>query len=276
MLVLKIGAITIGISGLNGQAWSILPPVYSKFISRSKPAAWISLRQSRDLRCPPHLRTINRSGLLNIHSAKRSGFCFSFKQSPGYGTIDIRKRTCDYVAPALGSVPLGILIETFYNTLLNGGVFDGLMLHACGVRDQGKGYVFAAESGGGKSTVGKIALGSGKHLLNDDRIIVRPVGRRPWMFGNPWHGEVVSVEDAGTGLDKIFFLKKGGANRAVRLDPATAAVTLMSNLFILPFDQQVKRTMFHRCVELTGKVPAYELTFYPDGRIWREIERSTM
>lgn len=274
MLILKIGAITIGVSGLNGQAWSILPPVYTKFISRSKPAAWISLRESSDTRRPANYHTINRSGLLNIHSAKRSGFCFSFEKSPGYGTIDVFKRTCDYVTPALRLAPLGILIETFYNALLNTGIFDGIMLHACGVRAQGKGYVFAAESGGGKSTLGKIALGSGKHLLNDDRIIVRQVSRRPRIFGNPWHGEICSVEGAGAGLDKIFFLKKGDTNRAVRLDPATAAVNLMSNLFILPFDRQVKRNMFHQCVELAGKVPAYEFTFYPDGRIWREIERS--
>src|SRR5262249_20236905 len=49
----------------------------------------------------------------------------------------------------------------------------GLEVHACGVRDaDGRGYLFAGQSGAGKSTIARLWLGEpAATILSDDRVI---------------------------------------------------------------------------------------------------------
>ncbi len=67
----------------------------------------------------------------------------------------------------------------------------GVEVHACGVVDPaGQGYLFAGQSDAGKTTIARLwQKVEGMTVLSDDRIILRNIEGRLWMYGTPWHGE---------------------------------------------------------------------------------------
>ena len=67
----------------------------------------------------------------------------------------------------------------------------GVEVHACGVEDSdGRGYLFVGQSGAGKTTIARLCENAGgAQVLSDDRIILRSLDGRIWMYGTPWQGE---------------------------------------------------------------------------------------
>jgi len=60
----------------------------------------------------------------------------------------------------------------------------GVMVHACGIDDHGRGYLFAGNSGHGKSTMARL-WNEEARILNDDRIVVREKDGQFWMYATP-------------------------------------------------------------------------------------------
>jgi hypothetical protein len=112
----------------------------------------------------------------------------------------------------------------------------GVEVHGCGVADSdGKGYLFLGQSGAGKSTLARLwTRGGGPHILSDDRIILRMLDGRLWMYGTPWHGEAELASARRTPVDRIFFLARGERNEIVPLAEADAVARLMVCSFV-PF-----------------------------------------
>ncbi len=272
-LTLEIGALKLAIKGLSGRSLLKLQPVYKSFISAGRPDTVLTFKKVRALSVDfPRVNRF-RSGILDLYQLHPNYYSFTFQNSNGYGTIDQNRHHFTYYYTDLLSVSINPLVEMVYTFLIDQMKDGGLILHACGTVNNGQGYIFAAESGGGKSTIGKIALNSGKVLLNDDRIIVREVKNWLMAFGNPWHGDVSWVDPVGARLTKIFFLRKGKRNSLRKVSPTSSAIKLLSNAFYFPINFAARKNIFNRCADLAMKIPAYELTFYPDERIWKDIER---
>jgi len=93
----------------------------------------------------------------------------------------------------------------------------GLLVHACGVGINKKGYLFAGRSGKGKTTIARMAKKIGAKVLSDDRIIIRILKNKVWIFGTPWHGDFLEIENDSFILEKIFFLEHGRKNKITSL-----------------------------------------------------------
>ncbi|MGH7208368.1 MAG: hypothetical protein ACREIL_03180, partial [Nitrospiraceae bacterium] len=96
----------------------------------------------------------------------------------------------------------------------------GVEVHACGVVDSdGRGYLFAGQSGAGKTTMARLwqkAGGAGEVMvLSDDRIVLRYEAGRFWMYGTPWHGEAELSSAARAPLNGIYLLRHGPSNKLV-------------------------------------------------------------
>lgn len=150
-----------------------------------------------------------------------------------------------------------------------------LMLHACGVADNKKGYLFIAPPEGGKSTVGKLALRYGLSVLNDERIIIRREGKLFKIYGNPWHGDIKETSNAPVPIKHIFFLKKSNANQIKPINKKKAAMRILKNSFYLPVDKKLIKKIIAICFDMVYNINHYELSFKAGISMWRFLDAAT-
>ncbi len=142
----------------------------------------------------------------------------------------------------------------------------GVMMHAGGVIDNGRGYLFAARSSHGKTTMIKLWRKKGA-ILNDDRIIVRHRDNRFWIHGTPWHGEYDGVSSRKAPLEKIFILGHGEHNHVEKIQGAHAVSKLMSRCFPPFWDKEGMEFTVDFLVMMIQAIPCHCLKFKPDKQI---------
>ena len=149
----------------------------------------------------------------------------------------------------------------------------GMEVHACGVVDRdGWGHLFVGHSGAGKTTMARLWQQRDEvRILSDDRIILRHIDERIWMYGTPWHGEAELASNDRAPLRNIFFLRQANENEHVRTSSAKAAALLFSCAFP-PFHCLDGLDSTLRFLEhLTNRTPCHELRFTPDSRAMEYI-----
>jgi hypothetical protein len=105
-------------------------------------------------------------------------------------------------------------------------------VHACGVVDRnGDGYLFAGNSGAGKTTTARLWQDDALEILSDDRIILRRHEDGWWMYGTPWHGEAEICSPSRAPLRHIFLLDKSSRNALQRMPSGMAVARLFSCAF---------------------------------------------
>jgi hypothetical protein len=145
----------------------------------------------------------------------------------------------------------------------------GVEIHGCALLDRaGRAYLFAGQSGAGKSTIGRLWADRPEvTLLSDERVVLRTDRDRVAVYGTPWHGDALLASPRSGELAAVFFLKHGPTHDVVPTRGPLAAAKLFSCAF-LPFHsaEGVDRTMI--AVErVTRDVPCYDLWFAPDRSV---------
>ena len=144
---------------------------------------------------------------------------------------------------------------------------QGCFMHAAGAILNGKGLVFAGQSGAGKSTTVKM-LRSRSEILCDDRVILRRGQDGFRVYGTWDHGEIPLVSPSNAPLRAIFFLQQSGENKIVPLvDPQVILGKLLARL--------VKPTAIKNWWDKTlplvevmvRQVPCYDLEFDLSGQV---------
>lgn len=151
----------------------------------------------------------------------------------------------------------------------------GLMVHACGILDRGKGYLFAGNSTHGKTTMARIWKDR-SIVLNDDRIVLRQHNGRFWMYGTPWHGDYNAVSPEGVPVEKIFFLRHAESNTIERKKGGIASAMVLTRCFPPLWDAEGMRFTLDFCSQLVDVIPCYELGFLPSEdviELVRSVER---
>ena len=145
----------------------------------------------------------------------------------------------------------------------------GAEIHSCGVIDSlGRGHLFVGQSEAGKTTMARLWEDeSGVTVLSDDRIILRKVDGRLWMYGTPWHGDAVLASPARAPLTRVYFLKRGRENELVPLGMAESAGNLISCSFLPFYDPEALSFTLVFFEEVVRAVPCYELRSLPDKRV---------
>ncbi len=162
--------------------------------------------------------------------------------------------------------PLGHPLNQILMILLL-SLSKGILFHACGIDDDGAGYLFLGHSGQGKSTVAKLWFDSRATVLNDDRIVVREKDGGFWMYGTPWHGDFKELSPKGLEISKIFILHPQGKNSAVPRNGAEGVAMLLARSFPPLWDHQGMSYTTDLCHGLIQKIPCFELRFEPDTRV---------
>lgn len=143
-----------------------------------------------------------------------------------------------------------------------------LEMHASVIRYSGKGYLFLAKSGTGKSTHSQLWIDNihGSSLLNDDNPIVRiwPDGRII-VYGSPWSGKTPCYKNTECPVGAFVQIRRCKENKIARLPLLESYAMMYSSCSGYKADSQMADGL-HASLEacVTG-VPCYVLDCLPDA-----------
>ncbi len=150
----------------------------------------------------------------------------------------------------------------------------GLMLHACGIVWNGKGYIFAGPSDAGKTTMSRLwAKASEATILGDECLILRKQEGQFWVHGTPWVGEANLFSPLGAPVEDIFFIRHSQQNSLEPTPPNRAAELLLSQTILTPYDPIAVRSGLDLCLDFVAQIPAYDFGFVPDESVVGLIQK---
>ena len=148
----------------------------------------------------------------------------------------------------------------------------GIFVHSIGVKDlDGKGLLFAGKSGCGKTTTAKLwDKHSRAMVLNDDRIIVRQLNGKFFIYGAPWHGEFSDylyskIESAP--LKKIFFIHHAPNNTIRQVSQKEAFNRLYPALLPTFWNKEHLENIVSFSQDLLQNVSCYSLGFLNNKKV---------
>lgn len=103
--------------------------------------------------------------------------------------------------------------------------YDILLLHGSAVAVDGKGYLFTADCGTGKSTHTRFwreTFGSRAVMVNDDKPFLQITGGMVFLCGAPWSGKHGLDTNLTVPLKGICILRRGVENRIWRISSEDA------------------------------------------------------
>ncbi len=171
--------------------------------------------------------------------------------------------------------PLGAPLDRvlFVNIVTHG---LGIMLHACGIVQQGKAYIFAGPSDSGKTTLARLWADAGEAIiLGDECLILRRKGGEFWVHGTPWVGESNLFSPLGAPVESIFFIRHAVHNSFSPIPTARTAENLLAQSILTPYDPIAVHHGLDFSLGLAREVPAYEFGFVPDETAVRMVQRLT-
>ncbi|MBR5479908.1 MAG: hypothetical protein IKU84_06985 [Clostridia bacterium] len=122
--------------------------------------------------------------------------------------------------------------------------YDGLLLHGVLLECEGKGVLFGAKSGVGKSThaaLWKKLLGDKCTIVNGDKPLVRIIDGRVFAYGTPWNGKEGLHENKKCELFSLCFLERGEENKIWQI--GNEALRLVLTQTYMPKNDSVKMVM---------------------------------
>ena len=140
--------------------------------------------------------------------------------------------------------------------------YDTILLHGAAVAVDGRGYLFAAPSGTGKSTHARLwqeMLGDRLIYVNDDKPLVRVAPEGAMVYGTPYDGKHRRSANLAVPLAAICFLQRGEKNVIRRIGPREAFPRLLQRVY-RPQDQQALERTVALVQGLTERVGLFELT----------------
>lgn len=143
---------------------------------------------------------------------------------------------------------------------------NGVILHGCGLIDGDKGIIFCGISGSGKSTLANIWRGNAV-ILGDERIIIRRIKDRFWVYGTPWNRDAQMCSPKKAPLKKIYIIEHADINKAKLLQRNEAITKLLVRCFPPFFNRKGIEQILYLFDELTREIPCYELGFVPNDSI---------
>lgn len=151
---------------------------------------------------------------------------------------------------------------------------NGLIVHGAGGSVQGKGMVFAAPSGTGKSTLSHLLLTSSQnHLFSEERLILRSSHETWRVWGTPWHGTGSIARNESAPLSALLFLSQAATTSVCQLAPSQALRRLLQVVSIPWYSQEWTEQGLALCETLLQTIPAFELAFRPDQTAVQAVEQ---
>lgn len=267
-------SLNIEVAGLRAQIYEEKPlsstrldSRFRDFVSHGKPYFVVNCRDLSRLVIREKDLVPLRGGLdvqILKHDNKLQVIINSGKEIE-LGIIDLTEKKCQFnnYTDTLWSILFPPFLRACFLLFLVKS--KGLMLHACGIALDGKGYLFIGPSGSGKTTVA--SLSPSPSVLSDEFICVRKNKKFYSIYGTPWRG----TGNGPVKLEKIFFLIKARENSFQRLPPPAALRETLPNILYSFIDQEIMGWVLDTTTDMICQVPSYLMRFSLNCPIWELI-----
>ena len=141
-----------------------------------------------------------------------------------------------------------------------------LLMHASTVVCQGRGYLFIAPSGTGKSTHSQLWLQhiEGSWLLNDDNPVMRLTDCGAVVYGSPWSGKTPCYKNLSAPISGIVQLAQALRNEIRRLTGLEAYAALMASASGKRWDRRLADGLHQTLNRAAQTLRVYHLDCLPD------------
>ena len=147
----------------------------------------------------------------------------------------------------------------------------GFLLHASSAVRNGKAFLFSGVSEAGKTTMARLAPAD-VTVLTDEMSYVRKVNGTYYAYGTPFAGELGAPgKNISAPIAAVYLLKKAQENRIEVVDPAVAIQRILRNILFFAHQAELVRQVFEAACAFVAAAPVYELSFFPDQRVWELI-----
>ena len=271
-LTVRIGDIGIAFDGEPRIGPADITPAYLPFISTDMPDIYLRMQLGA-----PQIevgeKIFESSPIWTLYRQGENFIIKLFEKINGRQRILIVPR--DFTSAELYfTEPDGSFNDPFFGPIIELLMVNyltrvgSIIVHSCGINYRGKGILFVGESGAGKSTLTRIwNKEDGVEILSDDRIIIRKIDDRYWMYGTPWHGDAHFASPAKVKLEKVFFIKHGWANSAKGVSGTFPVLQVLKASFPPYWDKNCMEFAMEFFNDLVAAVPCREMSFVPDADI---------
>jgi hypothetical protein len=139
--------------------------------------------------------------------------------------------------------------------------FDRVLFQGSCLAYEGRGVLFTAKSGTGKSTHTRLwrqCFGSRVEMINDDKPFLRITEAGTTAYGNPWLGKHRLGGNTQAPLAAVCLVCRGEENRLERVEPRQALPMLLSQTYA-PVDPGARVRTLELVHRLSVTVPVYRL-----------------
>ena len=142
---------------------------------------------------------------------------------------------------------------------------NACILHSSFIRHQGRGILFSAPSGTGKSTQADLwQKYMDAEILNGDRSILRKSNGRWTAYGLPFAGSSEIFRNESAPISAIVMLAQGPENRISPLSPAQAFRRILPEVTLHRWDSSFMNQGMDLIMSLLCDVPVFLLSCRPD------------
>ena len=139
-----------------------------------------------------------------------------------------------------------------------------IVLHASAVIWNGKAYLFAAPSGGGKSTQAALWERTGAEILNGDKVILCKRDDSWLACGGPIAGSSEIYKNQCVPVAAIMLVQKAPENRLTSVSQRESFFSLYSHAVKSNWDQAFNCRLLDVVEGIAKEVPVYRLACTPD------------
>lgn len=135
------------------------------------------------------------------------------------------------------------------------------LLHASAVSIDGRGILFAATSGTGKSTHARLwkdVFGERAVIINDDKPLIGVGTGSITVFGTPWSGKHCLQTNASVPVRALYLLERGEENSVERISVHEAYPRVLNQVY-RPKDAVKMQKTLQMVNEFMENVPLYRL-----------------
>ena len=148
-----------------------------------------------------------------------------------------------------------------------------LLFHASGGDVNGKGFLMAAPSGTGKSTIAGRLANHGHQIYCDERIAVKQHEKNGWeIYGTPWFSSVNLCRNESAPLAALMFLKQSRETGLRRLSKAESIKRMLQVCSIPWHFPGITEKALNICEEMIAGCPIFELSCTNDEEPVQVIE----
>lgn len=275
---IEVGEICVEVTGGGAHIERLMRLHLGHFFSKSNPDFTVRIRRKRasvgvmarigdgdDGERLPSPRIVRHGSIFFVllDLGRKGATAWSL----GIGVVNVRVARCvfyDY-GQEVSKWALGAFMRLCFQLFL--AEKKGILIHACGMVNGKKAYIFAGPSGSGKSTLAR--LSRGLTVLSDDIVCLRRRDGCWKAYATPWRS---AAPTSSAMVARVFFLERGARTAFVKLTPGESVLRLYSNLFAATLDDAVQTRVFDAVTEIARRVPCHIMSFSLKDPIWERIE----